>query len=386
MGTDISKFRRDLLRWYAASKRDLPWRRTRDPYAILVSELMLQQTQVKTALPYYEKFLRHFPNPEALASASENAVLASWAGLGYYRRARFLRAAAQAIVARGSFPEHLEGIRALPGVGAYTAAAVGSIAFGLQQAVVDGNVIRVLARLAALGADPTCGEGAKKVRDLAQNLLDLKRPGDFNQALMELGATVCVPDKPRCHDCPVQGHCAGFLEGKPGDYPRLPPRAATQVLVKAVVLALRGSGPRSEILTRARSSRQEAKFGASKTRLEGFWAFPEFEVPSLDFSAAEVRAVKEIRRLVGSEAPLTGRLPRVRHRITVYDIHLLPLRFFVPKSASLAPAAIKQGWQWVGLSKLADLPLASAEKKLLTLLNRVLVPNEGRGSQLGLIL
>ena len=220
-------FRRALLAWYQKFKRDLPWRKNTDPYKILVSELMCQQTQIKTVLPYYAKFLKSFPNAKALASAPEEAVLAAWAGLGYYRRARFLQGAAKAVAATG-FPETAEGLLALPGVGAYTAAAIGSISFGLPLAVVDGNVIRVLSRVLALELDPKSGEGKLRISEAAQALLDPGQPGDFNQALMEVGALICSPAKPHCGACPLAKLCAAHAAGMEERYPAAQGRGSDQ--------------------------------------------------------------------------------------------------------------------------------------------------------------
>lgn len=375
----LSTLRRSLLRWYDANKRDLPWRHTKDPYAILVSELMLQQTQVKTVLPYYGKFLKTFPTAASLAKAPEEKVLAAWAGLGYYRRARFLQAAAKAIVAQGEFPATLEGIRALPGVGDYTAAAVGSIAFGLPVAVVDGNVIRVAARLLALEADPTKGAGAARVREAAQKILDEKRPGDYNQAVMELGASLCSPTKPACPLCPLKEHCAAFLAGKPEAYPKLPARPETQSLVKAVALIITGKGAKTQVLARQRKAERSPKAGQAADRLQGFWAFPEVEMRLEDWTAAELMITKEAKKLAGKDAVLAGRLSKLRHGITIYDIHLLPF-WFTAKAG-----ALKSGWEWVGLVKLERLPLAAAEKKLLASLRAALEPDKGgEDGQLGL--
>jgi A/G-specific adenine glycosylase len=369
--------RRSLLSWYNKAKRDLPWRHTSDPYAILVSELMLQQTQVKTVLPYYDKFLKKFPTAQALAKASQQDVLAAWAGLGYYRRARFLHAAAQAVTAAGKFPDTLEGIRALPGVGDYTAAAVGSIAFGLKAAVVDGNVIRVISRLLALDEDASKGEGAKKIRETAQALLDPKRPGDFNQAVMELGASLCSPTKPSCSACPLNQYCAAFLAGKPEAYPRLPERAASQILFKAVILAVQGKGAKTQILAQERSGKKIPSKGQAADRLKGFWAFPELILGVEDWTAAELLSVKEAKKLLGKEASLAGRLAKLRHNITIYDIHLLPFRFEIKEGKP------KAGWEWVSVAKLKKLPLASAEKKLLQSLEAALHPARSE-AQLGL--
>ncbi|CAM2005888.1 A/G-specific adenine glycosylase [Acanthopleuribacter pedis] len=208
-------FRKDLLAWYDREQRQLPWRGPANPYATLVSELMLQQTQVKTVIPYFERFLERFPTPKELAEAEEQEVLKLWQGLGYYRRARYLQAAAQRIQEHhnGDFPGDKEAIDALPGVGAYTAAAVASIGFNLPHAVVDGNVIRVLSRLFALEDDVAATAVKRDIQARAQKLLDTERPGDYNQALMELGATRCSPRNPSCLTCPVSNYCSVRRKG-----------------------------------------------------------------------------------------------------------------------------------------------------------------------------
>src|SRR5579872_3965323 len=198
MGADARLIRRRLVNWYLRNRRDLPWRRTSDPYRIWVSEVMLQQTRAQAVIPYYEKFLARFPDAASLAAADEAEVLALWSGLGYYSRARNLQRAARRISAAGVFPRDYDSIRALDGVGDYTAAAVASIAFGLPHAVLDGNVMRVLARLDNDAADISAASTRARLRARAQELLDGRRPGIFNQALMELGATICVPKTPQC--------------------------------------------------------------------------------------------------------------------------------------------------------------------------------------------
>lgn len=212
-----SLFQRRLLSWYDGNRRDLPWRRDRDPYHVWLSEIMLQQTRVAAVLEHYRKFLQRFPTVLKLASARESSVLAAWSGLGYYRRARMLHAAARKIVREraGKFPASVEGLRTLPGIGRYTAAAVASIAFGEPVAVVDGNVERVLRRV--LGKNL----GGEEKWQAADTLLSRRRPGDFNQAMMELGATVCLPRAPLCPACPVFDLCAtrGELQ-KPEKSPR----------------------------------------------------------------------------------------------------------------------------------------------------------------------
>ena len=206
-------FARALIGWYQHSHRDLPWRRTRDPWAILVSEIMLQQTRATAVIPYYEKFLARYPSPEALAVASESELLAFWAGLGYYSRARNLQKAAREIAAAGRFPDTYEGIRALPGVGDYTAAAVASIAFGLPYAVLDGNVMRVLARITNDAGDIGSITTKRRLQQEAQQRLDPRQPAAYNQAMMELGATLCSPKKPQCLLCPVQDLCVARQAG-----------------------------------------------------------------------------------------------------------------------------------------------------------------------------
>ncbi len=202
--------RAQLAQWYAGARRDLPWRRTTDPYAIVVSELMLQQTQVVTVIPYYERWLAQFPTWAALARAPKRTVLKAWEGLGYYTRARNLHALAKAVTkAGGELPRTEEGLRALPGFGPYTAAAVGSIAFGLPLAVLDGNVMRVLTRLLAMPDDISRPQTRARLQQVADQFLDWNRPSEHNQAVMELGATVCLPRKPLCLLCPLQESCEG---------------------------------------------------------------------------------------------------------------------------------------------------------------------------------
>ncbi|MEZ4393287.1 MAG: A/G-specific adenine glycosylase [Polyangiales bacterium] len=231
-----------LVAWFRAARRDLPWRRTRDPYAIWVSEVMLQQTRVDTVIPYYTRFLRDFPTARALADAPESEVLARWSGIGYYRRARLLHAAAKAVVERhgGELPADHAQLRALPGVGDYTAGAVGSIAFGLAVPLVDGNVERVLCRLFAIPGDPKTTAVKRRVWSLAAALVVGADPGDLNQALMELGATVCAPTSPRCLTCPARAWCAGAREGDPARYPEKPARARPPTERWRALIATRG--------------------------------------------------------------------------------------------------------------------------------------------------
>lgn len=221
---ELDVVRAALVRWYRQNQRDLPWRRRSDAYAIWISEVMLQQTRVDTVIPYYERFLERWPDVQALASADPEAVRAAWSGLGYYRRARLMLDAARAVVADhgGALPRELSALRGLPGFGAYTAGAVASIAHGTPTAAVDGNVVRVLARLACIEGDSTKGAPRKQVDELAERLATQPgdgTPGEWTQALMELGATVCTPKSPRCGACPLTTHCRARAHDRIGHIP-----------------------------------------------------------------------------------------------------------------------------------------------------------------------
>ena len=231
-----------LLAWYRRAARDLPWRRTRDPYAIWVSEIMLQQTRVETVKPYYRAFLGRFPTVEALASAPLDDVLAAWSGLGYYRRARLLHRAAQAIVERhgGKLPAEAAALAELPGFGPYTTAAVASIAFGLPEACVDGNVARVLARWTCTEGDPREPAALARYRKLAAAIVPAGEAGDFNQAMMELGATLCGPGEPACLACPVAKGCLARASGRQREIPARRKAKERPVLALAAAYAERG--------------------------------------------------------------------------------------------------------------------------------------------------
>ncbi len=219
-------FATTIIQWFRENGRALPWRETRDPYAIWLSEIILQQTRIEQGRPYWERFMQRWPTVEALAEASEDEVLRLWQGLGYYSRARNLHAAAKQVVARGGFPTTLEGLRSLKGVGDYTAAAIGSFAFGLPAAVVDGNVYRVLARHYGIDTPINTTEGKKEFALLAQSLLPsdhssflMPHSSLYNQALMDFGATHCTPSSPGCPSCPLQETCVAFREGRVNELP-----------------------------------------------------------------------------------------------------------------------------------------------------------------------
>lgn len=327
-GTFALTFAAKLTSWYQTAKRDLPWRKTSDPYRILVSEIMLQQTRAQAVIPYYEKFIERFPTPADLAQASESDVLHSWSGLGYYQRARNLQRAASRIVQAGSFPRDYEAIRALPGVGPYTAAAVGSIAFALRLAVVDGNVLRVIARLTGDSSD--IGSPATKLRfeSEAARLLGRADPGQFNQAMMELGATICLPRNPLCLLCPVSGGCQARLQSRQGELP-VKLKRIDPVRVKTTLLVIEREG---KILLWRRDPASQ--------RLGGFW-----------------------------ELPSTEELPRVKARQTLGSFrHSITNRNYIFTVMTAKLSGASPGFKWIEPSQLQQLPLSTTAKKALALL------------------
>jgi len=252
----------NLAAWYATAKRDLPWRRTNDPYAITVSELMLQQTQVVTVIPYYKRWLKQFPTWDALARAKESEVIKAWEGLGYYRRARNLQMLAKIVVlAGGELPHDEEGLLKLPGFGPYTAAAVGSIAFGLPLAVLDGNVMRVLTRVLAKSEDISLPRTRAILQEIATVFLGDGDPSIHNQAVMELGATVCLPHNPMCLICPLQGGCAGKDHAE--DFP-VKTRIATEKRIETVAILRHGNRFCCEQVAEGKP-------------WHGLWRFPDFD-------------------------------------------------------------------------------------------------------------
>src|SRR5205823_2577132 len=258
-----------LLAWYAANRRDLPWRRTRDPYRILVAEYLLQRTRIASGRPYYERFIARFPTARDLAAASLDDVLAVWEGLGFYGRARNLHAAARAIAERhgAQVPRSYQELLDLPGIGPYTAGAVASIAFGIPVPAVDGNVTRVIARLFRIRADVTEGVTGRRILEIAARLVSPEDPGAFNQAMMELGATICTPTSPACDRCPLETLCLARAAGEERTIPLAsrpgPPRAVP------VAFALVESKGRVLLVRRERGE-----------LLAGLWALPGGEIPS----------------------------------------------------------------------------------------------------------
>jgi A/G-specific adenine glycosylase len=257
-----------LLAWYAANRRDLPWRRTRDPYRILVAEYLLQRTRIASGRPYFERFIARFPTVQDLAAASLDDVLVAWEGLGFYRRARHLHAAARAIVEGhgGQVPSSYESLAALPGMGPYTAGAVASIAFGIPVPAVDGNVTRVIARLFRVHREITDPVARRHIAALASRLISLEDPGAFNQAMMELGATICVPRSPACGRCPLGDLCLAHAAGEERKIP-VPPRRKA---IRAVPVAFALVESKGRVLLVRRKPGE---------LLGGLWGLPGGEVP-----------------------------------------------------------------------------------------------------------
>jgi len=294
-----------LLRWYDERRRDLPWRKTDDPYGIWVSEVMLQQTRVETVVPYYEAFLARFPSIESLAAADVGEVLASWSGLGYYRRARQLHRAAQEAASSGGLPTSSAELRKLPGIGPYTAAAVASIAFGEVVPVLDGNVERLLCRRLALAEDAKRSDVRRRLEDAAAKLLDPERPGDSNQALMELGATVCVPRRPRCGSCPLARGCRGRTD--PERYPAPRRRREVERLDWTVALVERRG--------RALFFRRPEGIGL----MPGLWELPNAE-------GTDDLVEEALSDTYGGGWRLGEQVARVRHGVTFRSITLFVRR------------------------------------------------------------
>jgi A/G-specific adenine glycosylase len=325
-----------LIEWYRRGHRDLPWRRTSDPYRIWVSEIMLQQTRAQAVSPYYQRFLERFPTVEALAASAEEEVLTLWSGLGYYSRARHLRQAARRIADAGGFPRDYEQIRALPGIGDYTAAAVASMAFGLPHAVVDGNVLRVVARVENDASDIASGRTRERFREVAQSWLDPRSPGLYNQALMELGATVCLPRNPQCLVCPLAERCRARAEGTAGQLP-VKLRKTAPVRIEGVLLIVRrGRGDSLRILLRQRQP--------DARRMAGFWDLP---------SPGDLPGVREGRDF-----------GEIRHTITH---HHYSLNVRSGASRARATAYPDPPFRWFTPAQCAEIPLSTSARKALVL-------------------
>jgi len=337
---------RRLLDWYDRERRDLPWRRRAGPWAVWVSEVMLQQTRVETVVPYYRRFLARFPSPAALAAAEEEEVLALWSGLGYYRRARLLQAGARAVVAAGvEIPQSAAELEALPGIGPYTAAAIASIAFGEAAPVLDGNVERLLARWLALDGAPKRAANRARLLEAARGLLVPGRAGDSNQAMMELGATLCLPRRPACDRCPLARDCAALASGRTAELPVRAVRRAPRRERHVAALADDGAG---RLLLAHRPG--------TSSILPGLW-----ELPTVVAEGAEEAASRLAARYGGRWRLDATTLGKVRHAITFRALEI------ALHSARWSPDGTGERGElaWVEWQEASQLALTGAARKLL---------------------
>jgi A/G-specific adenine glycosylase len=337
---NLALIRRRLLGWYEKNKRDLPWRRTSDPYAIWISETMLQQTQVKTVLPYYEKFLEAFPTVTALDCAPLRQILHAWSGLGYYRRAENLKKSASELMRRhgGTMPQDYDKLRALPGIGDYTAGAILSIAFQKTYPAVDGNARRVFGRLFDIA-------GAKQLRAAAERLLPKSNPGNFNQAIIELGATICLPAEPLCLLCPLAAHCRVHRRGGTSKKPAPEKKMTFRNVTWPLAIVRRGK----KILLRRRSS---------GGLLAGMWELPGGEKPSSDEVVTSLR--RQLQE-IGPISVLPVGIGEIRHSITYRRIRAPIFLFDLAGNDSIdLPAS---NWRWVVPATLDGYPASSMTLK-----------------------
>lgn len=354
---NLPALRTALLKWFKQSRRDLPWRQSSDPYRIWLSEIMLQQTRVETVIPYYERFLAAFPTVKRLAVAKLDDVLRLWAGLGYYSRARNLHAAANALANehRGRFPTSAAILATLPGVGRYTAAAVASIAFDERAAVLDGNVKRVLARLLAIRESIDDRRTVDRLWNEAEAFVDATSPGDFNQAMMELGATVCSPRSPRCDECPIRTHCAAARLGLADDLPLKSKRAEPPV-VHAVAAAIRRNG---KLLVVQRPLRG---------LLGGMWMLPGGDLTN--GQTPEAALAQYAHGQTGLRIAVSSPVGEIRHqfthrslRLTIYEAALAPATGRQRRSASAES-------RWISPEAPFAVALATVDRKALALANQ----------------
>lgn len=348
----IKSFQTKLLRWYSKNARDLPWRRTKDPYKIWVSEIMLQQTQVDTVIPYYNKWIKSFPSVEKLAKAPLSKAMNHWAGLGYYRRVRMLHEGVRQIQKekKGKIPNTVEELIKLKGVGKYTAGAIASIAFEQRAPILDGNVIRILTRIFAISSDISNTKTIKKLWEIAEKVLPNKNIGSFNQAMMELGATICLPNNPSCLICPVRSLCAAHKKGKETQYP-----------IKKNKIKLEKRKTATLIFRKDRSVLIEKQ--PKEGRWGGLWMFPHWEskkemlkVVGAGFPCPNSRHKK------GGKTPPLRRVMAVKHGFTKYQIDL---EVFQIETSHQKPITRKNRLKWVKITDLKNYAFPSPHQKIV---------------------
>ena len=357
LGWDEERFRRlrkALRPWYRRHARDLPWRRTRDPYQIWISEIMLQQTTVTAVVPYFERFLHRFPSVADLAQADEQEVLRHWEGLGYYSRARNIHRAARALHAQsaGEFPRDAEALQALPGIGRYTAGAIASFAFDLPAPIVEANTLRLYSRLLALTTDPRTSAGQRALWEFAGRVLPRREPGAFNQALMELGSQVCTPVEPNCVECPLQRCCGAFAAGLQREIPAAVKRPDPTPLVEAAVAVERAG---AYLLHRRPPG----------ARWAGLWDFPRFGCNPDDRDRPSALRVQLCEQF-GVAVEMGDQIAEFRHTVTRYRITLHCYR----ANLIARPPAATADQRWARPAEFADYPLCVTGRKLARLLSR----------------
>jgi A/G-specific adenine glycosylase len=346
---NTTQIRAQLLRWYRRHARDLPWRQTHDPYAIWLSEIMLQQTQVQTVVAYYERFLKRLPTVEKLARARLDTVLKLWEGLGYYSRARNLHKAAQCVVkeSQGVFPDTAEDLMRLPGIGRYTAGAIASIAFGRQEPIVDGNVKRILCRVFRLHGDTRSQEIQQQLWALAADLVPMRSPGEFNQAMMELGATLCQRQRPNCPACPLSKLCLAHEHQEQDQLPRRAPKKSVPHKIVAIGIIVH----RGKVLIDKR--RPEGLLG-------GLWEFPGGK-PEVGESL-EVALKREVKEELNINIKVGPHLTTVRHAYTHFtvELHAYRCRYLSGTPKCLACTDFK----WISPQQLGRYAFPGANKKI----------------------
>jgi A/G-specific adenine glycosylase len=355
---DAPGIARALLRWYGRARRDLPWRRCRDPYRVWVSEIMLQQTQVERVKDFFVRFMERFPTVASLAAAREDEVLKLWEGLGYYRRARQLHAAAGRIVAAhaGSLPRSVPELRRLPGIGRYTAGAIASIAMDLPEPIVEANSRRVIARLACHAGRLDRPGDDEPIWEIARRLVPKKNPGRFNQALMDLGSLVCTPQRPMCGSCPVAALCAARQAGRVADIPLKAARRAVQDIRETAVVVRRG--PRFLVVQRGPGE-----------WWEGLWDFPR--VPGAARGAR--RGIERSDLLGGLACGAIERLGAIRHTVTHHRIELDVVACTAGRSGRSAPDRA-----WVTPARMAALAMTAPGRRIARLIGPCMAKTSGR--------